>query len=174
MEDHADRWRRVDSDTRAERSLATIHRWRRILDDAFGIPGTKFRFGWDPILGLIPGLGDVVTGLASIFLLFQAFHFQVPNIVKARMVLNVLIDVIVGAIPLIGDVFDFAWKSTSMNLVLLEKHAGTGAKPGFGDWVFVLGAVAAAVLIIAIPILLLAFLFRTLFSRIEGPSFWHI
>jgi hypothetical protein len=174
MESNIERWQGADADPRGERALSTIRRWKRILDEAFGIPGTKFRFGWDPILGLNPGLGDILTGIASVILLIQAFRLRVPPIIKARMLLNVIIDVVVGTIPLIGDIFDFAWKSTSLNLVLLEKHAGTGAKPGVADWAFVLCTVAAVLIILAIPVLLLLFLFSSLFSRIHGPSLWNI
>jgi hypothetical protein len=161
-------------DGRTGRSIATFRRWKYILDEAFRIPGTKFRFGWDPVIGLIPGLGDSITALASVFLLIQSFRLGIPNVIKARMILNVLIDVIVGAIPLIGDIFDFAWKSTSMNLSLLEKHASTGAKPGMADWAFVAATGAAGLMIIAIPILLLFWVLHTLIAWVQGPPIWKM
>jgi len=120
------------------------------------------RFGWDPIIGLIPGLGDISTGLFSLLILFRAFHLRVPGIIKARMILNVLIDVLSGAIPFLGDIFDFVWKSNTRNLSLLEKHAGTGVKAAAWDWLFVLGILGAVVAVIVLPIAILAAVLREL------------
>lgn len=157
-----------------ERVLARIRRWSRLMDESFQVPGTKIRFGWDPILGLLPGLGDLLGALLPLFILMQAQRLGVPHIIKARMILNVLIDVLVGAIPLIGDLFDFAWKSNMLNLALLEKYAGVGAKPGIGDWAFVLGTVATALIVLALPIIVLVLLFRKAESLLSWPSLWSI
>lgn len=159
---------------RTQQVLGAVRRLSHVLDDAFRIPGTRLRFGWDPLIGLIPGIGDLVGTLASLFIVMQAFRLGVPHIVKARMVLNVLIDLLVGAIPFAGDIFDFAWKSNSRNLALLEKHAGTGVRPDVADWAFVLGTAAVALVIAAVPILLLIFLFSRLQTWIHGPSLWNI
>jgi len=126
------------------------------------------RFGWDPILGLIPGLGEVSTGLFSLFILIHARRLQVPGIIRARMILNVLIDVVTGAIPFVGDAFDFVWKSNTRNLSLLEKHAGSRLKPGVSDWIFVLGIAAAAAAIVLVPLLVLAAILHELESLLPG------
>ena len=108
------------------------------MDSAYRVPGTSIRFGWDPIVGLVPGLGDVATASFSALVLFRALRLGVPRVVLVRMVLNILIDLVAGAVPFIGDLFDVAWQSNSMNFALLERHAQPGVKPSSGDWAIVL------------------------------------
>jgi hypothetical protein len=136
------------------RRLDTVRRWARVFDSAFRIPGTQIRFGLDPILGLFPGFGDVVSPIFSVVLLWHGARLKVPKIVLARMMFNALIDVAVGVIPGLGDLFDFAWKANTWNLALIEKHALPGQRATSWDYVFVILCslvVAAAALI---PILL--------------------
>ncbi|MEX2015297.1 MAG: DUF4112 domain-containing protein [Candidatus Hydrogenedentales bacterium] len=90
-----------------------------LLDSKFAIPGTNFRFGLDPILGLIPGVGDAVSMALSAYIISQAQRLGLPRHVMARMVLNVLIDGLIGSIPLVGDVFDVLFKANRRNLKLL-------------------------------------------------------
>lgn len=142
-------------------SLRLMRRWSHFLDKAFRVPGTKLRFGWDPILGLVPGLGDVSTGLFSLFLLITAFRTRVPGVIRARMVLNSLLDLIFGAVPLAGDLFDFAYKSNSRNLALLERHANPGARPRPSDWIFVIAVVAVAAAVVIVPLLFLGAVLET-------------
>jgi hypothetical protein len=91
-------------------------------DSVFRIPGLGLRFGLDAILGLIPGLGDLATSLASLYILSAAGRYKVPRITLARMALNILLDTLVGAIPLVGDLFDAFWKSNRRNVELLRRH----------------------------------------------------
>jgi NAD/NADP transhydrogenase beta subunit len=93
-----------------------------LLDEAIRIPGTRIRFGIDPIVGLIPGLGDVLGGLASAYIILEAARAGAPASVLLRMTMNVGVDTIVGSLPLAGDLFDFAWKSNSRNVRLLTRH----------------------------------------------------
>src|SRR5262245_42444212 len=97
----------------------TLRRLATLLDSAFRLPGTRYTFGLDPLLGLIPGLGDLASPALSVLILWQGARLRVPKVVLARMVLNALIDAGVGSIPVMGDIFDFAWKSNDMNLGLL-------------------------------------------------------
>ena len=83
--------------------LERLRRWSHLLDNVFRVPGTRLRFGWDSLLGLIPGLGDALTTLLSGTILIHAFRFQVPRVIQVRMLLNVVIDVLVGAVPVLGD-----------------------------------------------------------------------
>ncbi len=138
--------------------LETLRHWSYLLDEAFRIPGTRFRFGWDPIIGLFPGLGDMLTGLFSCLILLQGFRMRLPKVVQARMVFNVLIDVVVGSLPLVGDLFDFAWKSNKMNMRLLERHAYEQTKPTVGDWIFVGVMISLLVLCVAVPVALFIWL----------------
>ena len=135
--------------------LQLMRRWARIFDSAFRIPGTQITFGIDPILGVFPGIGDLVSPVFSLFLLWHGARLRVPKIVLARMVLNAAIDAGVGAIPVVGDLFDFAWKANDWNLALLEKHAMPGQRASSVDWLFVIVCCMVVILIALIPILVL-------------------
>jgi NAD/NADP transhydrogenase beta subunit len=92
----------------------------RLLDSKFRIPGTNITFGIDPIIGLLPGIGDWIGGLASLYFLIYAVTLQAKASVILRMLLNILIDIIIGAIPLLGEIFDVGWKANLRNADLLE------------------------------------------------------
>src|SRR5436190_14435085 len=137
------------------RGLEVMRRWARVFDSAFRIPGTEIRFGIDPLLGLFPGLGDLASPVFSLFLLWHGARLRVPKVVLARMVLNSLIDVAVGAVPVAGDVFDFAWRANAWNLALLEKHAMPGQRASSGDYVFVILCAVAVIAAALVPLLVL-------------------
>ncbi|MDO5068476.1 MAG: DUF4112 domain-containing protein [Propionibacteriaceae bacterium] len=92
-----------------------------LLDEAFEVPGTRFRFGLDPLLSLIPVVGSAVPAVLGSTILFDAIRLRAPLPVLARMVFNYGIDWLVGSIPLLGNIFDFAWHSNTKNLKLLER-----------------------------------------------------
>lgn len=104
------------------RRLERAERLAFLLDNAIRIPGTRFRFGLDPLLGLIPGLGDALGALASAWIVVEAARFGAPRPVLVRMVYNIGIDSLIGAVPGIGDAFDFVWKSDAKNVALLRRH----------------------------------------------------
>jgi hypothetical protein len=114
----------------------TLRRLSSLFDSAFRIPGTRFRFGLDPILGLVPGLGDMASPVLALLLIWQATRRRVPKAVLTRMVINALVDAGVGAIPVAGDLFDFVWKANEWNLALLERHSRPGTRASTGDWLF--------------------------------------
>jgi hypothetical protein len=144
------------------RRLEALRNVARLLDSAFRIPGTTYRIGLDPILGFLPGFGDLVSPLFALAIVWNARTFGVPRIVVIRMLVNVAIDAVLGAVPLIGDLFDFTWKANSMNLALLERHAAGERAETTGDWVFV-GAVMLILMgIAALPFLLIGWLAATL------------
>jgi hypothetical protein len=112
------------SRTRRVRLLA------RLLDSSIPIPGTGWKIGLDPIVGLIPGIGDLIGAVLSGYIILEAVHAEVPTFTLVRMLVNVGIDTVLGAVPALGDVFDAAWKSNMMNVALLERHLGaTGGAP---------------------------------------------
>jgi len=116
--------------------LSRLIAW--LLDDLIPIPGTKFRLGLDPIIGLIPGFGDSSTAVISSMILLNALRSGVPRIVLVRMAMNVLINSVGGAVPVIGDVFSAFFKSNRRNVELLERHAGTNTRASTTqDWIFV-------------------------------------
>jgi len=92
------------------------------MDTAFVIPGLGIRFGFDAIIGLIPGLGDVITSLISLYILAAARRYGVPRVTMMRMAFNIAVDTTVGAVPLLGDAFDVYWKANVMNVALLRRH----------------------------------------------------
>lgn len=104
------------------KTLNRIRRLSRIMDAAFTIPGTRFRVGLDPILGLIPGGGDLVASAISIYIVFLAARFRLPGNILRQMVLNIALESLVGTVPVLGDIFDAAYKSNLRNLELLEAH----------------------------------------------------
>ncbi len=105
--------------------LATLNRIRklsRLMDTAIGIPGTKFRIGLDPILGLVPGAGDLVTTAFSAYIIYLATRFSIPGEDLRKMLFNIGLEAVVGTVPLVGDFFDAYYKSNIRNLAILEKH----------------------------------------------------
>ena len=140
------------------RTLAALRKWSVLLDSAFQVPGTKLRFGLDPILGLIPGLGDLTTPVFAALLLLHAVRMRIPRIVQLRMLINAAIDLLIGLVPVVGDFFDFGWKANVRNLALLERHAHPGLRPTTGDWIFVLLIVGALIALAVIPVMLTAWL----------------
>jgi len=101
-------------------ALDRLRALSHLLDNAIQIPGTDYRFGIDPILGLLPAGGDVVGTVLSAYLIIEAARLRMPSNVILRMAFNVVLEMIVGAVPVLGDMFDFAWKANARNLRLLE------------------------------------------------------
>jgi hypothetical protein len=115
--------RRANTNTRkAQSSLETAQFLARWLDAAVHVPGTRISVGLDAIIGLIPGGGDLVTALASLYILNIANSHGMPGVTQLRMALNIAIDAVVGAIPLVGDLFDVYWKANLKNVELLERE----------------------------------------------------
>ncbi|OKH37175.1 hypothetical protein NIES2119_14455 [[Phormidium ambiguum] IAM M-71] len=107
--------------------LATLNRIRKftyLMDSAFRIPVIGFRFGLDPIVGLIPGAGDIVSTAFSAYLIYLAARFRLPPQIFRQMIFNVALEAVIGTVPLVGDIFDAFYKSNIRNLALLEKHLG--------------------------------------------------
>lgn len=130
----------------------------RLLDSAFPIPGTSYRFGLDALIGLVPGLGDAVSAVFSGYIILQASRLGAPRSVVTRMIANVAIDTMVGWVPVLGDLFDVAWKSNLKNTALLETHlrqpaaARAGSRKALLLWGGVLfllsvGAIAVGVVV---------------------------
>lgn len=99
-----------------------LNRLAYLLDERFSIPGTNWRFGLDAIIGLIPGLGDLVTSAISAYIVSEAHHLGASRVMLLRMSWNVVLDTLLGSIPLAGDVFDAGWKANRRNVNLLMQH----------------------------------------------------
>jgi hypothetical protein len=148
--------------------LSWLRTWAELLDSRFRIPGTDVRFGIDPILSLVPGLGDLASPIFAVLLIVQGVRQRVPRVVLARMAGNALIDALIGAIPVAGTIGDIFWRANTMNLALLERHARPGAPPSRGDYLFVFGIAAAFGLLLAIPFLLAIWLTWLVIRLIYG------
>ncbi|HEY7557920.1 MAG TPA: DUF4112 domain-containing protein [Candidatus Binatia bacterium] len=134
-----------------------------LLDQRFTIPGTSIRVGLDPILGLIPGIGDAIANIAGSAILLIAAQLNVPKIVLIRMGLNVAGNALIGAVPIFGDIFSIWFRSNARNADLLERYAATGTRrAGLNDWLFVIGIIAAVVLILIGTIAAIVWLIRSL------------
>jgi hypothetical protein len=141
-----------------ERRLKALRHISELLDSAFVVPGTDYRIGLDPIIGLIPIVGDLASPLFTIGVLWQGLDLGIPKVVQLRMIGNAAIDALVGAIPVAGDLFDFAWKSNQMNLALLERHAYEEHRASAGDWLFVVTMILLIVVIAAVPFIVAGWL----------------
>jgi hypothetical protein len=102
--------------------ISEFERVSRLLDSQWRIPGTDIRFGIDPLVGLVPGLGDVAAGLVSAYIVLVARRLGLPTHVVARMAGNIVVDVVFGSIPLLGSVFDVFYKANRRNFRLLQRH----------------------------------------------------
>ena len=148
----------------------SVPEWARslskLLDGAIRIPGTDLRIGLDPILGaLLPEVGDALTAVLSLTLLGVAYRERVPRLVLWRMLVNVALDAILGAIPLLGDVFDFAFKANEKNLALIERHRGDPTRPAtLGDKLVLAGVAVVALGLLLLPIVLMVVLVRVLMA----------
>jgi len=129
-----------------------------ILDDFLKIPGTSIRFGLDGIIGLIPGIGDLIGGIASCIIIAAAWMRGVPYVTIARMVANVGIEVAVGSIPVLGDMFDIAWRANRRNYALLAGSLTNPRKHTIQSWIFLTGLCLLLAVLTLLPMLLLAWL----------------
>lgn len=108
--------------TREPSQVERLRTMTRLLDTAIRVPGTRYRFGIDAIIGLVPGIGDAIGAIFSAFIVFQAARLGASTSTLIRMMGNVALDTIVGEIPLLGDLFDAGWKANVRNMALLEAH----------------------------------------------------
>ena len=151
-----EQWTQTVTPTAAESAdLVRLRSIARILDNAVELPGTKFRVGLDALLGLIPGVGDVVGFLVGTYILTTAVRLGIPKAVIGQMLLNIGTDAALGSVPLAGDVFDAAWRANSKNVALLEKAVAEPRTTGKrSTWLLV--AVGVAVFLITAAGLALA------------------
>lgn len=138
----------------------------RVLDSAVRVPGTGMRFGLDAVLGLIPGVGDVAGGVFASYVLIQAARLGAPPSVLLRMLVNVGIDSLVGTIPLLGDLFDVGWKSSTRNVALLERHVEQPGAARAASRRVVALVVGALALIVAGGVVLAVLVLRALLQLV--------
>jgi len=139
-----------------EEALERAKKFARVMDRLLGIPGSEIGIGLDALIGaIIPVAGDAAGGVAGLYIVWQAMRARVPAIVVARMLLNLALDALIGVVPVVGDIADVFFQANTMNLKLMEKHAG-GGRSTRGDWVVVGGAFGVVTALFALPLIALA------------------
>jgi hypothetical protein len=136
------------------RKLERLRVLARVLDNAIRIPGTDYRFGVDALIGLIPGIGDAISAIFSTLIILQAARLGAPRTTLLRMMANVGLDTLVGEVPILGDLFDAAWKSNLKNLDLLEDHLRQPAAARKESRYVVLALGAGLLLLLALTVAL--------------------
>ncbi|MEL6224467.1 MAG: DUF4112 domain-containing protein [Cyanobacteria bacterium J06627_8] len=149
LEDDHER-HRLEHASRLDRIRALSH----LLDNAITIPGTDYSFGLDPIIGLLPGGGDVVGTILSAYIVLEATRFRLSVPTLTRMLFNIVLEMIVGMIPVLGDLFDVGWKANAKNLRLIEAHLQDPDNNKAADKRFFIVLVIALLVIIAVQIAL--------------------
>src|SRR5438270_6591615 len=150
--------------------LESLFRWvALVMDELIAFPRTKFRFGLDPIIGLVPGIGDTASAVISALVLIQAARCGLPKILLARMSLNILINEIVGIVPGFGDAFSFWFKSNKRNYELLLAHSSAPKAARRSDWLFVIAVLAILFVIVAAGTLVSLLVLRAMVHLLGLP-----
>lgn len=131
-----------------------------VLDDIFQIPGTKIRFGLDALIGWIPGIGDAMAGTASFLIVFASWQRGARSVTLMRMIANVLLETLVGAIPVAGDIFHVVWKANRRNYRLLMREREQPGRHTGRDWMFLVVILVIAIAAVGIPIGILIWILR--------------
>src|ERR1700726_1879067 len=131
-----------------------------LLDDMWRIPGTKIRFGLDAVIGWVPGIGDAMAGIASCLIVFASWRRGAKPITLARMIANILLEMTLGAIPLVGDVFHIVWKANRRNYRLLMREKEQPGAHTRRDWIFLAIILVTVIVVVAIPVGLFIWILR--------------
>src|SRR5438445_2351899 len=153
----------------ARASLELRFRWLAlIMDDFLRVPGTKLRFGLDPIIGLLPGIGDVTSAIVSAVALVHAARSGVPKILLARMAMNILINELVGIIPGLGDAFSFWFKSNVRNYKLLRRYSAAPTRSRKGDWIFLVAVLSLLFVIVCTGLIVSLLVLHAMWQLLAG------
>jgi hypothetical protein len=138
-----------------------------LLDDLVTVPGTKSRVGLDPIVGLIPVVGDLTAAVLGAWIVLEAARFKVPGIVLIRMSINTFVDFLIGLIPFVGDILDFGFKGNRMNLELFHRYALDPGEDTSGQWALILGVLAVLIGLGWLALVLAAKMFAVVFGALS-------
>jgi hypothetical protein len=134
--------------TESNRRAAQVRSLAHVLDTAFRVPGTRWRFGVDPLLGLLPGLGDVLGGFLAGYILFVGVRVGAPRAVLLRMFFNVAVDTVLGVVPLLGNLFDAGWKANTRNVALLQRYLDQPDRTAAASRTFIALLIVALALVV--------------------------
>ena len=155
-----------------EVKTSTLRRLRRLsylLDSAISIPGTRFRVGLDPLLGLLPGAGDFLGTALSAYIVIESARLGLPRPALVEMVSNILFETVLGTVPVVGDFVDAAWKANVKNIQLLEEHLDVPQqRRQKADWFFIALLLGGLLLIVMLVAALSAMILRWPWSAIAG------
>ena len=151
--------------------LGRLRRVGYLLDNSIAVPGTQFRFGIDTLIGLVPGIGDLVGGGLSLYIILESARLGVPRSVLARMGWNVAVDTLVGGVPILGDLFDAGYKANLRNLALLEGVARQPVETRRSNRVFVALLVAGLILLAVGAVALAILLVRLVSAQLQSGLF---
>ncbi|HEY9853674.1 MAG TPA: DUF4112 domain-containing protein [Leptolyngbyaceae cyanobacterium] len=149
-------------------SLQRLRNLSNLLDNAIPIPGTDYRIGIDPILGLIPGGGDTIAAVLSAYIVIEAARLGLPRESLIRMVFNLIVDTALGSLPFLGDIFDATWKANIKNLALIESHLALPQKSKKVDRVFLIFLIIALMLIVMTVTFISVVLFKLILGLVNG------
>lgn len=149
-----------------DKAIKSLRSLSYILDDAIAIPGTPYRIGIDPLLGLLPGGGDYLSAIFSAYIVIQAARMGASRATVSRMVFNIIVDTLVGTVPMLGDLFDFAWKANNKNLELLESTVKSPDKTKKADWLFLVLLLSCLLLVVFLTAGVSLFILTSLFNLI--------
>ena len=135
-----------------------------LLDDMFRVPGTNIRFGLDALIGWVPGIGDGLAGFASFLIVFASWRRGVPSVTLVRMVANVCLETVLGAIPVVGDVFHVVWKANRRNYRLLMREKEQPGQNTKRAWKFLIFILLAAIAAVGIPIVIVIWVLHRIFA----------
>ncbi|QFS49053.1 DUF4112 domain-containing protein [Nostoc sphaeroides] len=167
MPDSPFRFSMIEPDAKAP-TLKRLRQLSRLLDNVITIPGTKIGFGLDPIIGLIPIGGDFLGIMFSSYIILEAARLGVSRATLGKMVLNVIIDGLVGAVPVLGDFFDFTWRANTNNIKLLEDYLKFPSQQKSADGWFIFGVLVGLLLIAIVLVALPVILVRMLWNALTG------
>ncbi|AVH68017.1 hypothetical protein CDG77_13890 [Nostoc sp. 'Peltigera membranacea cyanobiont' 213] len=165
MPDSSPRFSMIEPDAKAP-TLKRLRQLSRLLDNIVTIPGTKIGFGLDPILGLIPIGGDFLGVMFSSYIILEAARLGVSRATLGKMVFNVIVDGLVGTVPVLGDFFDFAWRANTNNIKLLEEYLKFPSEQKSADRLFIVallvGLLLISIVLVALPVILIRMLWNAL------------
>ena len=156
---------------KSSKHAARLNRVRalsRLLDNALPIPGTSYRIGLDPILGLFPAIGDYLTTALSAYIVIEAALLGASKATLWRMTLNIIIDTFAGIVPVLGDLFDVTWKANSANLALLEAHMESPLTSKKANWWFIAMLLGVVILVLVAVTTVSWWILSSLFKFIFG------
>ena len=167
MPDSPSRYPIIEPDAKTP-TVRRLRQLSRLMDNLITIPGTKVGVGLDPILGLLPIGGDFLGIILSCYIVVEAARIGVSRATLGRMVVNIIVDGLVGAFPMLGDLFDFAWKANTLNIQLLEEHLKSPGQTQKADKWFILALVVGLLLIAIILVIVPMIVIRWLWQALTG------